>query len=132
MLNLIKTDIVKKGLYKLAIMVMKRTDKLSRAVNVFARLVRASFTQDRSSISSPLTPREIDAARRLLFHLSMGPTQEALDQDKLSSLRPEVSGGIIWTSGRVGQTLERTLGVHQLPILMPGTELARLLMWDGH
>ena len=42
------------------------------------------------------------------------------------------SGGIVFTQGCVGQGIERLLGVSRLPVLMPSTRLAKLIMIESH
>ena len=105
-------------LFSLAEQVMSRTDKLTKAVGVLARLIKANFGQNRDLISETLTAADMDVAMQLLFLASMRPTLEAWKKSDLASLRPEMSGGIVYTAGRAGLALQQILGVDHLPILI--------------
>ena len=60
-------------------------------------------------------------------------TAEAFHKGQLASLLPERQGSIIVTRGRLGKkSMERVLGVGALPILMPDTRAAELIMWRAH
>ena len=108
-------------LFSLAEQVMSCTDKLTKAVGVLARLIKANFGQNRDLISETPTAADRDVAMRLLFLASMRPTSEAWKKSHLASLQPEMSGVIVCTAGRAGLALEQILGVDRLPILMPST-----------
>merc|ERR1712082_474372 len=71
-------------------------------------------------------------ANRLIFFFSMELTKAALDRGDLSSLRVNYSKGIYYTQGRAGRALEKLLGLTKLPVLMSGSRLAKLLMWESH
>ena len=63
----------------------------------------------------------------------MGETVEAFNKGQLDSLLPYRSGGLIVTRGRLGEkVLESILGVSELPILMPSSRAAELVMWRAH
>ena len=55
-----------------------------------------------------------------------------MDKGDLTTLQPTSQGGIIFTSRRVGLALEALLGCDRLPILMPRSRLAELIMWHSH
>merc|ERR1712082_365912 len=71
-------------------------------------------------------------ANRLIFFYSTELTKAALDSGDLSSLMVHYSKGIYYTQGRAGRALEKLLGLTKLPILMSGSRLAKLLMWESH
>ena len=61
---------------------------------------------------------------------SMALTAEAYSNGQLDSLWPFKSEGLIMTRGRLGEKiLDPLLGVSKLPILMPSSRMAELVMW---
>ena len=112
--------------------VLVKSWNYQRIVAIAARLAKAAITRDRSQIRDLLKPAEIDFAAHLLFAASMKPTEIAIEKGDLTSLRPFRNGGIVYTKGRVGRSLELVLGMSRLPILMPSTRLAKILMWSCH
>ena len=63
----------------------------------------------------------------------MFETNEAYHNGKLDSLLPERIGCIVVTRGRLGEMgLSRVLGISALPILMPSSRAAALVMWRAH
>merc|ERR1712232_818431 len=123
-----KSDI----LFALAEVVMARVTSLSKAASVLARLIKAHIWKNRDKILEPITVQDLSRARKILFAASMGPTEEAIDSNKLASLRPFQKDFVYYTKGRVGAALGKLLGCEQLPILFPSTRLAQLIMWDSH
>ena len=120
-------------LTRLASKVMNSTYSLSKATNVMARLLQASFRGDRERIQEPLTVPDIKVAADVLFAASMGPTLVALEAGKLDSLRPIVRNNIVYARSRCDKSsLSKLLGVSSLPILARDTQLARLIMWEAH
>ena len=116
----------------LSLQVMERTNCLSKAINVMARLLKCLFRRDRTAIEEPLTVNDITAATHVLFIASMGPSLAALSDGKLDSLRPIIVRGIVYARGRCDKSLPRLLGIERLPILARDTRLARLIMWESH
>ena len=119
-------------LFELADLVMSRTNHLAKATSVLARLIKALVSKDRSRIQDKLSPADISVASKIMFASCMKPTIKAHAQGKLSTLRVFQNQGIWYTAGRVGRTLESLLGCNRLPVLMPETHLARLIMWQSH
>ena len=112
--------------------IMERTNNLDKAVNVLARITKAHITHDKSKIADPLSPGAIDIAYKILFAASMGPTRSNYQKGKLASLKIFSLGSILYMEGRVGRALEHLLGSSRLPVLMPETTLAKLIMWQAH
>ena len=108
--------------------VMSRTNNLNKATNVLARLAKASITHNSNNIRAPLTSSDITFASKILFASSMEPTSAAKDRGELTTLRMFFTGGIWYLQGRVGRALQKLLGNDRLPVLMPGTRLAKLIM----
>ena len=76
---------------------------------------------------------ELETAEKLILLHGMVYTVEALNQGKLKTLLPYREGKLIMTRGRLnGESLERILGVSQLPILMPESRVAYLFMVHAH
>jgi hypothetical protein len=117
---------------KIVLQVLDKFWSLQKVLGVIAWVLKASVTKDVSRIRDPLTPDDLALANRVIFFYSMGPTKAALDRGDLSSLRVHKSRGIYCTRGRVGRALEKLLGIVELPVLMPGTRLAKLIMWESH
>ena len=81
----------------------------------------------------PLTRQELLDAEKLIFASAMFETANAYHSGKLSSLLPERKGPLIITRGRLGEAgLSGVLGVDALPILMPSSRAAELVMWRAH
>ena len=120
------------GLLLLAEKILERFNNLQRAIRVFARVMKGYISKDPSKIRDTLKPKELDLARKILFFVSMEPTKAAIDKGDLMSLRPTSHFGIFFTQGRVGKSLEKLLGCERLPILMPSSRLAQLVMWQAH
>ena len=120
------------SLGKLVIQVMNRYNKWELTVNITARLLRAHFTKDRARIEDPVQPQQLQAAKMLKFCYSMEPTKKAFLKGDLSSLRPVFIKGVFFTTGRVGRGINAILGVDRLPILLPESRLAFLIMVESH
>ena len=112
--------------------VMERTNNLDKAIGVVARLMRVHCQKDRSAVVQNPSGQEREAARKLLIWASMGPTRDAYQAGKLQSLGISVQGGVYVMSGRCVKNLKALVGQECLPVLMPGTRLARLLMIQAH
>ena len=119
-------------LEKIVTEVMLRSNCYSKTVNVTARLIKCLFSGNSDLIKEPLTVRDIQVARLVQFVASMGPTVSAWNAGKLDSLRPYMSRGIVYLSGRCDLTILKLLGVESLPILARDTRLAKLIMWESH
>jgi hypothetical protein len=76
---------------------------------------------------------EMLKAEKLIMKHGMIKTAEAYQHGQLTSLLPFIRDGIIYTRGRLGEkTMEAILGVPELPILMPKSRVAELVMWRAH
>ena len=72
---------------------------------------------------------ELDTAENLMLLHGMINTVESLNAGKLKTLLPFRDGKLIVTIGRLnGDSLQKLLGVAQLPILMPESRIAYLYM----
>ena len=121
-----------KDLDRIITQIMERSNCLMKTSNVTARILKCLFSLDRTRIEEPLTAKDILVARTAQFMVSMGPTLVALENGKLDSLRPYSKGGIVYMRGRIEGSLLALFGVTGLPILMRGSRLAKLIMWECH
>ena len=86
-----------------------------------------------SLISMEPTKQELGADKHLLLLMGSVQTCDALSEGRLASLLPERKGGLVVTTGRLGEeSLLRLLGVTSLPILMPQSRIALLYMGLAH
>ena len=112
---------------------MPRSNIFSKAVGVMAWITRAVVLKDRSHIKKTTSPAELVLAKKILMLASMLPTYSALEKGDLTAFRPVTRGGLVVIAGQIGgDTLQLLLGVEYLPILMPATRLAQLIMWHCH
>ena len=112
--------------------IMLRSNSWSKTTHVTARIIKALFSRDRSAIEDDLDVVDIKVARLIQFAVAMPPTIEALNAGKLTSLRPFLRHGIVYTRGRLGGSMLSILGVHELPIIMRDTRLATLILTQAH
>ena len=112
--------------------VMRRSNCLSKVINVVARILKCLFHMDTEMIKEPLTVQDMKTAERILFVASMGPTLAAMEAGKLESLRPVVRGGIVYARSRCDKSLLLLLGIDCLPILTRDSDLNSLIMWEAH
>ena len=112
---------------------MKQSSNWQKTVGILARILRATFQNQRGLIEVPLTADDLAAARRLQFLCSMNPSMEALKEGKLMSLGAKVVKGMFGMHGRIPKDdLARLLGKESLPVLMPQAPLAKLIMTACH
>merc|ERR1712082_341108 len=119
-------------LQAMVLSILQKTWNLQKASRTTARVPKAVLTKDRERIREHLTVEDMTLANRLIFFYSMELTKAALDRGDLSSLRVHYSKGIYYTQDRAGRALEKLLGLTKLPVLMSGSHLAKLLMWEIH
>ena len=119
-------------LENMILQVMRRSNCLSKVINVVARILKCLFHMDTEMIKEPLTVQDMKTAERILFVASMGPTLAAMEAGKLESLRPVVRGGIVYARSRCDKSLLSLLGIDCLPILTRDSDLASLIMWEAH
>ena len=123
----------------LAIHCMARTEDWQASVKLLARGLRSLLgsTSDPATRARFLTIQpsasDLEAARNLQYLASMGPTWLAIDERKLRADQVTADAGIVYLSGRLSQgDLSRVLGKSKLPVLMPSTRMARLIMVFCH
>ena len=120
------------GVMEMARKVMEKSNNWGKTVNVTARLFRGLLAMKRDRINDPLTVKEIQTARTLQFVVSSEPSIIALDKGELTSLRPVLTNGVVYTTGRCGKSLLNLLGIAKMPILARSTRLAMLIMIESH
>ena len=114
--------------------ILNKNNSMESRKRVLAVVLRGwNFGKDLVLLKRPLTRQELLEAEKIIFASAMFETANAFHAGKLSSLLPERKGPLIVTRGRLGEAgLSRVLGVDALPILMPSSRAAELVMWRAH
>jgi len=120
------------GVTRMVEEIMYQYNSWEKSVRATARLMKGLICDDRAKIVRNLTVKDLKVARSIQFAVSMEPTIASLAKGQLSSLRPVLENGIVYTRGRIGKTLLKLMGVQKLPILDKSTRLARLIMIESH
>ena len=120
------------GVMQMVVKVMEKSNNWAKTVHVTARLFRGLLTMSREKIKDPLTVKEIQVARTMQFVVSSEPTIASLNRGELATLRPELTNGVVYTTGRCGKSILNLLGIARLPILARHTRLAMLIMIESH
>ena len=130
---LLATNISGYQLYNLTNILLGTTNNLQHNLRLLARLVRAKVCNSREVIAKPVTAEELELATKLAFFFSMNVTRQALEKGQLDTLRIFEDHGILYTQGRAPPSvLETLLGTDKLPVVMPSTTLAWLIMVASH
>ena len=108
-----------------------------KSQSILSRLLRAFCSSDdslrRALIAVHPEPRDLEAARKLQFLVSMQDTFAAKKQGKLTNLSVTVQRGMVVMTGRFREKdLARLLGKDNLPVIMVHTRLARVIMISCH
>ena len=112
--------------------IMKNCNSWSKSQATLARVVKAVF-MGRQAILQHHSPADLVSAGQLLFAASMPATYEALKDKKLSTLMVKMKRGVLVTTGRFTErSLAKLLGKEDLPVLMPTTTLAKLILMFCH
>ena len=102
---------------------------------VLSRFLRAKVEGEREgSIRAGLTVKYLAMAEWLMHRCATIETDEEVKQgkSKLTGLAPKWSRGLWVTRGRLGKGMYKVLGKTELPIILPTTRLAELLMLRAH
>ena len=134
--NLISTDAdwtaMSPNFVKLVKLIMMRSNSWSKTLHVTARVIKAHFYGNRDVIKDPVNVKDLQVARMLQFAVSSTDILQELERGKLDCFRPKVSHGIVYTTGRLGNSLLELFGVEKLPILARDSRLAKLIMIQCH
>ena len=96
-------------------------------------MMRALLTKDRAAILVTPSPRDMAAARQLLFLASSESAFLALRSGRLLSLGAQEHRGLVRITGRVGQAqLARLLGTDSITVIMPTELLALRVTEEAH
>ena len=103
-------------------------------MGIVARCLRASGKLDwQESLRSPLTPRDLEAARRLVYLAFMDPSRKLLETGDLKTLGAWKEGGMVFMRGRFSPTsMQKIVGSDKLPVVPGNSRLALLLAWEAH
>ena len=103
--------------------------KILHVLRIIARLVGANKLK---AIVSEPSPEGIAIARQLLEVVYGQDTAIEVERGKLVGLDPRLSKGRFVTRGRFGKGIANVLGIAELPILLPDSHLAYLIMVNAH
>ena len=120
--------------HQVIIQLLMQNNSMESRKRVLALVLRGwEVEKTKEVLSAPVTRQELINSERVILASAMFGTAEAFHKGQLASLLPERQGSIIVTRGRLGEkSMERILGVSALPILMPDTRAAELIMWRAH
>ena len=124
-------------LFKVVNEILLRSNDFESRKRVLARVIKGwgseSILVRSARVKENLSRDDLVKAEKLMLLSSMVYTAEAYSKGQLDSLLPYRSGGLIVTRGRLGEkVLDPILGVSELPILLPSTRMAELIMWRAH
>ena len=101
-------------------------------MRIVARLITSSKSCKRTDILLEPSSESITQARHLLEIVYGQDTASEVLSGKLVGLAPKLSKGRFVTRGRFGSGLANVLGLVELPILLPDSQLAYLIMVQAH
>ena len=124
-------------LFKTVNDILSKSNDYESRKRVLARVMKGwglgSVEFRAAKVRENLCREDLIKAEKLMLLSSMVFTVEAYEKGQLDSLLPFKSGGIIMTRGRLGEkVLDPILGISELPILMPSSRMAELIMWRAH
>ena len=105
---------------------------LLKVLRIVARLITSSKSCKRTDILLEPSSESITQARHLLEIVYGQDTASEVLSGKLVGLAPKLSKGRFVTRGRFGSGLANVLGLVELPILLPDSQLAYLIMVQAH
>ena len=117
--------------------ILSKSNDMEYCKRVLARAIKSwgkgSSDEREKKLRENPTRDDLMKAERLILLVSMKETDEAYVKGQLDSLLPYKSGNLIVTRGRLGENvLHPILGISELPILMPKSRAAELIMWRAH
>ena len=121
--------------YELAEEIMEKSRTFDQARGIVARWLRSKVAGDRHMIERNLLAKDLKLADDLLYLAGTADTLTEMakgSKSRLMGLAPQWSKGRFVTRGRLGKGMLRILGVTELAILMPSSQLARLVMQQAH
>ena len=120
--------------------ILDRYSSYEKVKRIIARWLQAQIRSDRGAILDPTTVETLRLVGLLVFQVGAEETDQFMrtNKENLTGLAPSWSKGVFgspggWvTRGRLRKGIFSILGVHELPILLPETRLAYLLMLQAH
>ena len=128
--------------------VLYYSNNLLKVKGILARLIRMTFDWSGGSRirnkdaakGLPLNTADYDRATNLFFFMAMEETYVAVQENKLLDLAPfrvtdpenVIHQGLWVTRGRIRKGIKAILGQTELPILMPTSRVAHLVMMEAH
>ena len=122
------------GLSDRLTLLLNNARSLDQVIGSTARVLRAMGSmRGTQCIPHPVSAQERLAAYRLLITHESNQSRKAFEEGKLASLKPVLQAGRVLCHGRIPtDTLAVLTGKTSLPVLMPSTKLAYLLMLKAH
>ena len=113
--------------------VMSRSNSFDFVKRVLSRWLRAK-SEGRDAVRAPLRVKYLDLAERMMFLFASLDTAKVMKQknNKLVGLGPRLVKGQFVACGRLGKGLMKVFGKAGLPIILPTTRMAELLMLRAH
>ena len=111
---------------------MNHHSSLELVKGILARVIQANSKSDREVIRAEPDVDYLDMAWRWMLIIASTETVVDVVNGKLTGLAPLRHGGIWVTRGRLGKGMFRILGIRELPILLPQSRLAYLVMRSAH
>ena len=113
--------------------VMSRSNSFDFVKRVLSRWLRAR-SEGRDAVRAPLSVKYLDLAERMMYlFASLDTAKEMkLKNNKLVGLGPKLVKGQFVACGRLGKGLLKVFGKAKLPIILPTTRMAELLMLRAH
>ena len=109
-----------------------RHRNLLKVLRIVARLINSSKSCKRTDILVEPRSESITQARHLLEIVYGQDTASEVLSGKLIGLAPKLSKGRFVTRGRFGSGLANILGLVELPMLLPDSQLSYLIMVQAH
>ena len=110
---------------------MAYSDDLTKVVSILELIMAVHTEGERLAIMETPCPKRIRLARHLLFIVESYNVGNKVEK-KMTTLAPRFEGGMWVTRGRLGKGLPKILGVEKLPIILPSSRLAELIMIEAH
>ena len=121
-------------LRNLVLEVMARHNSFDEVKRILARWLWASVKGERERCRDFPKVKFLALAEKLMFLIDSSNTGEEIKKhnSRLTNLSPMWSKGRWVTKGRLGKGMFKVLGVEELPVLVPTSRLAELVMLRAH
>jgi hypothetical protein len=97
-------------------------------VRVMARLLKGQICADKDKVHNTLAVKDSKVAMTLQFTVSTEPSVTSYNKEQLSSLRPVLTNGIVYSVGRWGRSILKLMGIPRMPALARNIRLDMLII----